>query len=81
MSDDESTGTSALRFLRSGYNSTGVVVFGKLYASASNAERSGFSLPGGVSPTSPNDGDLWSDGTDILIRLSGVTYKLDKTAA
>lgn len=30
-------------------------------------------LRAGVAPTTPNDGDLWFDGTDIKIRVAGVT--------
>lgn len=31
-----------------------------------------------TAPTAPNNGDLWFDGTDLKIRVSGVTYTLTK---
>ena len=34
----------------------------------------------GVAPTSPNHGDIWQDGTDLLVRINGTTYTLDKTS-
>jgi hypothetical protein len=33
----------------------------------------------GVAPTTPNDGDIWFDGTDLKLRAGGVTYTIDKT--
>lgn len=27
----------------------------------------------GTAPTTPNDGDIWFDGTDIKMRIGGVT--------
>lgn len=35
-------------------------------------------IPSGVAKTSPADGDFWSDGSDLKIRLGGVTYTLLK---
>lgn len=34
----------------------------------------------GTAPTSPNDGDIWYNGTDVHIHIGGTTYTLDKTA-
>lgn len=31
----------------------------------------------GAAPTSPNDGDLWQDGTHVYMRIGGVTKQLD----
>lgn len=33
-----------------------------------------------ATPTLLEDGQLWYNGSDILVRISGATYKLDKTA-
>jgi hypothetical protein len=30
-------------------------------------------IPSGTAPTSPNDGDIWFDGTDLKMRIGGVT--------
>lgn len=32
----------------------------------------------GVAPTSPVDGDMWFDGTDLKLRVSGATYTITK---
>lgn len=39
-----------------------------LHPSASTTERASLRIPDGVAPTSPNDGDIWSDGTDLFFR-------------
>lgn len=33
-------------------------------------------LRAGVAPSSPNDGDIWFDGTDFKARVGGVTYTI-----
>lgn len=40
---------------------------------ASVAGRATLRIRTGVAPSSPNDGDIWQDGTDIKIRIGGVT--------
>jgi hypothetical protein len=40
---------------------------------SSSAERSSIRLRPGVAPSSPNDGDIWFDGTDLKMRVGGVT--------
>lgn len=46
---------------------------------ASTTTRASLRIRTGVAPTSPNDGEIWSDGSDLFVRLGGVTYTLDKT--
>ena len=41
--------------------------------SASTTGRASLRLRSGVAPTSPNDGDIWYDGTNIKIRVGGTT--------
>jgi hypothetical protein len=40
---------------------------------AGTTTRSQISLASSTAPTSPNDGDIWFDGTDIKMRIGGVT--------
>lgn len=40
---------------------------------ASTTARASLRVRSGVAPTSPNDGDLWFDGTDFKARVGGVT--------
>lgn len=51
-----------------------------LKVGASTTGKASLNLLGGVAPTAPSDGDVWSDGSDLYIRLGGTSYKLDKTA-
>lgn len=46
---------------------------GKLQEAASTTARASMNIPSGVAPTSPVDGDMWFDGTNIFMRISGVT--------
>lgn len=39
----------------------------------STTSKAAMRLRTGVAPTSPNDGDMWSDGTDLKFRTGGVT--------
>lgn len=45
----------------------------KLITQASATGLAGFNIPAGTAPTSPVNGDMWQDGTDIKIRIGGVT--------
>jgi hypothetical protein len=44
----------------------------------STTARASLRIRNGVAPTSPNDGDIWTETNDIKIRLNGVTYTLVK---
>jgi hypothetical protein len=52
---------------------------GKLKTRASTTAAATLNIPSGTAPTSPVDGDIWSDGSNLKVRLGGVTYTLDKT--
>lgn len=52
---------------------------GKLKTRASTTAAATLNIPSGTAPTSPADGDIWSDGSNLKVRLGGVTYTLDKT--
>ena len=36
-------------------------------------------IAAGTAPTTPNNGDIWTEGTDLKIRLGGTTYTITKT--
>jgi hypothetical protein len=40
---------------------------------ASTTSNASLRIRSGTAPTSPNDGDIWFDGTDIKMRIGGVT--------
>lgn len=40
---------------------------------ASTTSYASLRIRSGVAPTTPNDGDIWFDGTDIKMRIGGVT--------
>lgn len=62
------------------YTNSGTVRFGdQLQLSASTTSRATLNIPSGTAPTTPVDGDIWSDGSDIKVRLGGTTYTLTKT--
>lgn len=52
----------------------------KCDVAGSTTSHASLRLRDGVDPISPNDGDIWQDGTDVKVRVGGITYTLDKTA-
>jgi hypothetical protein len=40
---------------------------------ASTTSIASLRIRSGTAPTSPNDGDIWFDGTDLKMRIGGVT--------
>lgn len=48
-----------------------------IHAAASTTATASIRITNGVAPTSPNDGDMWFDGTHLYIRIAGVTKQLD----
>ena len=40
---------------------------------AATASATSLNIPAGTAPTSPNNGDIWFDGTALRIRIAGVT--------
>lgn len=47
----------------------------------STTSRASLRLRSGTAPTSPNDGDIWYNGTNFQVRVGGTTYNLDMTPA
>ncbi len=48
-------------------------VGGKLSLAAGTTGKASATIASGVAPTSPNNGDIWFDGTDLKMRIGGVT--------
>lgn len=44
-----------------------------LLTAASSTTRTGFNIASGSAPTSPNDGDMWYDGTNVKFRVGATT--------
>ena len=44
-----------------------------VHLAASTTARSSMRITNGVAPTSPNDGDIWYDGTDLKMRVGATT--------
>lgn len=47
----------------------------------STTARASLRIRSGTAPTSPNDGDVWNNGTNFQVRVGGTTYNLDMTPA
>lgn len=54
-------------------NITQTILRGTVTTDASSSSRAGITLPHGVVPTAPVDGDLWSTSLGFFGRVSGVT--------
>ena len=50
-----------------------------LGVAAGTTAKSQINLKASTAPSSPVDGDIWFDGTDLFIRVSGTTFTLTKT--
>lgn len=46
---------------------------------ASSTASASLRIRTGSAPTSPDDGDVWQDGSNLLVRINGSSYTLDKT--
>ena len=55
------------------------VAGGKASLAASTTSGASLNIPSGTAPTTPANGDIWSDGSDIKVRLGGTTYTLTKS--
>jgi hypothetical protein len=60
------------------YENNTATFAGKVTTSASTTTRASLNIPSGTAPTTPVNGDIWSDGNNLLIRLAGVTYTIQK---
>jgi hypothetical protein len=59
---------------------TGLVDFGdKTQFAVATANRASLNIPLGVAPSSPQEGDIWNDGTGLKIFSGGVTQSLATT--
>jgi hypothetical protein len=55
-------------------NQTGSFVFNnRVSLPASSTTKSSLNIASGTAPTSPNDGDIWFDGTKLSLRISSTT--------
>jgi hypothetical protein len=54
-------------------NKTLTLASAMLQMAAATTARASLNMPAGVAPTSPANGDMWFDGTDIKMRVGGVT--------
>jgi hypothetical protein len=54
-------------------NKTLTLASAMLQMAAATTARASLNMPAGVAPTSPTNGDMWFDGTDIKMRVGGVT--------
>lgn len=52
-----------------------------LHAPASTSAAASLCLPHGAAPGSPVNGDMWTTTAGAFIRINGVTYSIDLTAA
>jgi hypothetical protein len=44
-----------------------------LLLAASTTARPSMNMPAGIAPTTPTNGDIWQDGTNVYIRIGGIT--------
>ena len=47
-----------------------------IHAAASTTSAASYRVPSGTAPTSPNEGDLWNNGTDLKYYTGTTTYDL-----
>lgn len=62
-------------------NTVNITTTGLNLTAASATGGAGFRLPHGVSPTSPTDGDVWTETTGLYARIDGATVGPYATAA
>jgi len=55
---------------------SGGTMIGPLITKASTTLVSGFNIPAGTAPTSPNNGDLWTTTAGMFVQINGVTVPL-----
>lgn len=52
---------------------------GKLSLAAGTTAAAQINLASSTAPTSPNNGDIWFDGSALMIRVAGVTRSINMT--
>jgi hypothetical protein len=73
-----SEATTALALCGGSYTAAQITCGAALVAMAGTTARAGFRLTPGVAPTSPVNGDMWCDATDVYIRIGATTYTITK---
>lgn len=61
------------RIIVSASGTAALTMNGQLIAAASSAARSSLQIPHGTAPTTPVDGDMWTNTAGAFIRINGVT--------
>lgn len=77
----EAGGTGTVRniALMGGNVGVGVTAPGALVSiAAGTTAKAQMNFASSTAPTTPNDGDMWFDGTNLKLRVSGTTYTLTK---
>ena len=54
----------------------GATFTGEVATPASTVSSAGFSIAPGTAPTSPTNGEIWNTGSDLQVRIAGVTETL-----
>ena len=54
-------------------------LLGRLDLAAGTSAAAQINLASSAAPTSPNNGDIWFDGSNIKLRVGGTTYTLNKS--
>jgi len=65
--------------IKVGLSNSTTTLSDKVQFKASTTALATLNIPSGTAPTTPTDGDMWSDGSNLLVRLGGITYTLTKT--
>jgi hypothetical protein len=87
ITTDNTAGTDTLRFAIQGYTTNSLAYFTNIagvgfnvtsptalvHIGASTTAISSLRIVSGTAPTSPNDGDIWYDGTNIKMRVGATT--------
>ena len=55
---------------------SGATFTGEVATPASTTTTAGFSIAPGTAPTSPTNGEIWNTGSDLQVRIAGVTETL-----
>lgn len=66
--------------IRVGASSGLTMVDGAIYLVASSTSIPSLRIPSGIAPSSPTEGDVWYDGTNLKFRKSAITVNLDEAA-
>lgn len=65
--------SGGLEILKKLYVTGNAIFRANLLTAASTTGTAGLTVPTGTAPTSPADGDIWNDGTNVKIRVGSTT--------